>query len=250
MDVKVQLQDGEVFDIPLNENTTSPTGYMYFVRDVSGKVYEVNAYAVKTRLPYDLGLMTTAKILRAHQEDSFFGAFIYGDLRSGKSVYALHALSQVYGVTWVEPNIMLNVEDEYALPVFVTKKRDWYAFKKFMVFLPEEFQNAHEMVVDEGVKAPLLVWDDAGVWLNKHEHTKEWARKLMKQLQVIGSSFASIMFTSPNYLELLKGIREMPGFRWGQPASVPAPKQPLRKHIIMYMTRSLGWKKWIVKEYV
>jgi len=254
VDIRVQLKDGTVFEMPINTTTTTPQTQMFFIKDINGKVWEVNAYAIKQYMPYTLGLMTTKKILMAHNDGTFYGLFVYGDLRSGKSVFALHLLSQVYGESWEEKNVCYNVDDEYALPVIVVKKPNWFAFRDFMVFLPDEFEEAHRTIAEQGYESgarkPLLVWDDAGVWLNKHEHYKEWARNLVKKMQIVGSAFGSICFTSPNYEELLKGIREIPGFRWGCPARILSQTvTPFYKGIKIYTTKNVGGLKRIYLEH-
>lgn len=255
LDIRVQLKDGSVFEIPYNDTTTAPTRQMFFVKDINGKVWELNSFAIKTYVDYKLCLFATKKIFDAIKSDGFFGKFVYGDLRSGKSVYTLHILSEVYGDTWEEKNICYNVENEYALPTYFCKERDWFAFKKHMIFLPSEFDEAHKRVVEEGLedgrKSPLLVWDDAGVWINKRFFGKEWAKNLIRQLQVIGTAFASIIFTSPSYEELLKGIRELPSFRWGHPDFSMCRNNhvPFKRSIKVYTTKSQGGRKWVQQEY-
>jgi hypothetical protein len=80
-----------------------------------------------------------------------------------------------------------------------------------MVFLPSEFVKKVDEIQNKGERAPLLVWDDAGLWASSYNYFDKIAIAIGDYLNVARTDFASIVFTTPNPSWLLKRIREIPG---------------------------------------
>jgi len=90
----------------------------------------------------------------------------------GKTVYSLKCLIDIYG--------------------------DWETAKQYLVFTPEQFLNFLKL----GERIPLLVWDDAGYWLNRRYWFLPLVRSVTKIIQITRPHITSIMFTTPFEYEL------------------------------------------------
>lgn len=145
-------------------------------------------------------LQTTRKILKAWYDDQYFGLLTYGFLRKGKSVYAMRVLAQVYGKKEVDSKGRL-----------IHIKKDWEAWKKHMVWLPEDFIRKIQEVQDKGCQYPLIVWDDAGMWASHYRWGEEFSKALSDYVNAQGTNFASVMFTTPDPRWLLVHLRNIPG---------------------------------------
>jgi len=140
-------------------------------------------------------------IMDAHKEGSNVLVAVVADPRSitkrgvGKSVYALRVLIDVYKTT------------------------DWNELRKYIVFMPQDFLrilqiitqrdniNEYEILAKEE-RLPLLVWDDAGFWLNRQRWMNKFVVAVRENLNVIRTAITSIIFTAPTWGELARGVRD------------------------------------------
>ena len=106
-------------------------------------------------------LLAPTPIKRAFKDYDFFGALVKGPLRSGKSSYAIQVLAETYGSP---------------------ENPDWDAWKKYLVFKPEEFAEICRWAKNTRKQQLLLVWDDAGFWLSAYE----WHTDLVKAISKAG----------------------------------------------------------------
>lgn len=130
-------------------------------------------------------LTSTALIQKAMEEDECIFFVVYGPVRYGKTAYAMKTLAQIHQ-TW-NPEIL----------------------QKYIVFKPEDFIKKLKTLRQLG-KQSLLVWEDAGVWL----HCMKWNDPLViaisKYLDVSGTDWGGIMFTTPLPTHVIKRVRGLP----------------------------------------
>src|SRR5881396_1759730 len=88
------------------------------------------------------------------RNDEALLAIIEGELGVGKSSCVVQMLMEFYGDKWV----------------------DW------LVYRPEDFLNIVDglLSVDPPRKIPLLVWDDAGMWLYSMDYQDERVKSVVK----------------------------------------------------------------------
>jgi len=128
------------------------------------------------------GSILAGMIKKWYYSDEFKPVIVYGQMRIGKSAYALKVAREVYG--------------------------DWEIVKDFIVFKPEEFL---EKCMETRHKEPLLIWDDAGLWLFAYDYMRNpLLPAIIKYLNVAGTQWASIIFTTPTTQMLVKRIRSLP----------------------------------------
>jgi Txe/YoeB family toxin of Txe-Axe toxin-antitoxin module len=144
--------------------------------------------------------ITTLRIFEAYKRYRFFPMIVYGELGIGKSSFAIKLLAEVYG-KWEDGTLV---------------ERNWDAWKEWMVFLPEEFIKRIDELQAKGERAPLLVWDDAGLWASSQKFKDKFAISLSDYFNVARTDLASVIFTTPDPSWLLKRIREIPGICYGR----------------------------------
>jgi len=82
--------------------------------------------------------------------------------------------------------------------------------KSRLVFHPREFVEKAEALMDSGEKDYVLIWDDAGLWLNSLEHWNPFIRSIVKYLNVMRTNLAGLILTSPSPLWIIKKVRGFP----------------------------------------
>lgn len=128
-----------------------------------------------------LGLVLSRKIVFRNE---FVGAVISGQRQSGKSMYMLMVLHELY-------------------------KRDWDEVFKHVFFSMEDFIEFLKQSLQTGERIPCVAIDDAGV----HFGAQQWNKNRNKVtditslLDTIGIITKSIILTVPNSGNLIKAIR-------------------------------------------
>jgi hypothetical protein len=131
-------------------------------------------------------LTSTALIQKAMEEDECIFFIVYGPVRYGKTAYAMKTLAQVQQ-TW-NPDIL----------------------KKYIVFKPEDFITKVKRLREKKEKQSLLIWEDAGVWLNCMKWNDPLVIAISKYLDVSGTDWGGIMFTTPLPGHVIRRIRGLP----------------------------------------
>lgn len=141
-----------------------------------------------------LDSLTLAWYIRAaHKFDDFFGVIIEGVQRIGKTSFSSQAGAEAYG-EWDFTTVKKYGLD---LPAISCVKPNYEAVKKHMVFLPKEFLHLVTKL-EEGVKEPCLIWDDAGFWLYALDWYEPFVKAVNKYIQLAGRQFATLIFTTPS----------------------------------------------------
>jgi hypothetical protein len=134
-------------------------------------------------------LVMTRMINTLYKQNEFKPFIVYGPLGIGKSAYAMKAVAEVYG-----GKDQLN----------------WEAVKERLVFHPRGFVERCTRMVENGERDRVLIWDDAGLWLNALEWNNPFVRAVTKYLSVARTNWASIIFTSPLPTHVVQKLRGLP----------------------------------------
>lgn len=130
-------------------------------------------------------LTSTALIQKAVEEGECKFFIVYGPLRYGKTAYAMKTLAQLHG-TW-----------------------DPKELSQYVVFTPIDFLLKIKRLRNRG-KQLLLIWEDAGVWLNSMKWNDPLILAISRYLDVVGTDFAGVMFTTPMPSHVIKRVRGIP----------------------------------------
>jgi len=128
-------------------------------------------------------------IVSAYLRDDFLLIIIYGNLRMGKSAYAIKVMGQVYDYLRGRP-LSIDLVDEYLAwhPNDVIQK--WTEITK---------------------RIPMFIWDDAGYWL----FSMNWHDPLMIEIQkyfnLVGTDMNTLVLTTPDPTWILSKLLNMPG---------------------------------------
>lgn len=121
-------------------------------------------------------------IKRWYSDDELRIVIVEGTQGYGKSTYACQIAAEVYG-TW-----------------------QWNILKNYLAYDPEELLSRIE---DKRKKSPLLIWDDAGNWLNANDYRKKWVKEASKYFQVARDDWGCMILTTVDAEDIANRIRNM-----------------------------------------
>lgn len=128
-------------------------------------------------------------IVKNFERDDFSLVIVDGNLRKGKSAYAMKAVEQA--------GIYLGIFDELD-----PSNLNWY-----MGWEPNEVVATWRLTEE---RQPFFIWDDAGYWL----HSMNWHDDLMIAIQqyfnVIGTDYNTVILTTPSPHWVLSKIANFP----------------------------------------
>ncbi len=131
------------------------------------------------------------KMVRNYRDDDFTLWIVEGNLRIGKSSYAIKNGLSVLDYYWGDP-------------------ATWESIKPFMGWHPAEVVEKW-LNVEE--RQPFFIWDDAGMWL----YSLDWHNPLMvaiqKYMNVVATDYSNLILTTPNVKWILSKITSMPGMQ-------------------------------------
>jgi hypothetical protein len=129
-------------------------------------------------------LEVTNFIKKTFENDQFFDAVIWSDDTKGvgKSVFVLLLLKDVYG--------------------------DYTEVFKHIWFSPIPFLRRVEYYLDNDIRTPLEVFDDASMYLSKRDWNDNDIRIFGRVYNAIRECTGAMLFTSPNWDDISKDIRE------------------------------------------
>jgi hypothetical protein len=138
---------------------------------------------------------TTLKILEAYANYEFFSLVVYAPKGWGKSSFAIQLLSEVYGEQKISP----------FGPVII--RRNWNAWKDYMIFTPEQYEDKIDYALRKNMRYKCLVWDDAGAWASKHRWQEEWAKRFAEEYDTLRTVTSGLVLTTVNPRNLLTTVR-------------------------------------------
>lgn len=155
------------------------------------------------------------KILEWFYNDEFGIIIVHGQQGFGKSCYAAISCAEVYGHDLEHSRFHYN----------------WNAVKKHIVWTPRQFielsrmqpksDDKNYMIHSNSIKKePLVIWDDAGYWLNAMDYRDKLCIQVSKFLEVARTRWGCIIFTVTNQQQLLSKIRNIP-HAWSVPIKKP-----------------------------
>lgn len=121
------------------------------------------------------GLETCKRIKLAYRYDEGQGYIVYAPRGFGKSSFKFHVAAEVLSTSKDPP--------------------DWDAIKKWLVFTPKEFVD---IVLRTYSMRPVLLWDDAGYWLNRLFWYEPFVKETMRYITLQRTQFAAVMFSTPS----------------------------------------------------
>jgi len=122
----------------------------------------------------------------AYKRDGVITAYVYGEFGHGKTSYALWTAYEVLG--------------------------SWKKVLKYLFFSPQEAVKAMEKAIETGKRLPIIIMDDAGLWLDRLTWWEEDKIAFMEFFNLIRSIAAGVIFTTPSE-ELPKMILRKAFFR-------------------------------------
>lgn len=139
--------------------------------------------------------MSTDLIIDAVRPPTEFKLFtVYAGLGKGKSAYAIFTLVEC-------------IFNSYE----VTEREAWEIAKGFICFHPEQFFHKLREIRDTGLeRVPLILWDDAGLWLYALDWNDPFVKALGKYMNVARSRLGAIMLTTPTPTWIIKKLRGFP----------------------------------------
>ena len=137
-------------------------------------------------------LWLAEKIVKAYQNVGFVSAVIFGKQGSGKTTYAFKVARDVF---WKLKN----------LP---SKDDAWEYVKTSYYFeLPEALERISD-AIDNDYRIPLIIFDDAGIWLSKYVWYEDYMKVFYKIYALIRTRVSAIIFTTPSPEDLAFYLRE------------------------------------------
>ena len=132
-------------------------------------------------------------IVRNFENDDFNIVIVTGNLRKGKSAYAMKGVEQALAYIYPRryPEGLMSYSD-------YTEVMGWETGEVVDTWLRLESRE------------PVFIWDDAGYWL----HSMNWNDPLMISIQqyfnVVGTDYNTIILTTPSAKWVLSKIANMP----------------------------------------
>lgn len=162
----------------------------------------------------------------AYLKDEMIGAIIYGEWGSGKSSYSIQVLREIYG-------------------------EDNEKWKKYLVFKPEEFLRLIDSLVmtKPPVKVPLVVWDDAGLWLYALDWNDAKVKSVVKFFNVARTVLGGLIMTTPAIDMIVGKIPHIEGMRIGKVTKASGHSPDIRRLSLARNTFT-KWGKRYTQDYL
>lgn len=155
-------------------------------------------------------LDSAVKILDAmYPPEEFVLMTAYGPLGFGKSAYALKVGVDV--LLWWYRHTLFSAYDYRILEEYEEARRvAWELVKQFIIFHPEQFFHKLDEIEALGIRSPILIWDDAGLWLFALEYNDPFLIKVTKYFVVARTLLGSVFCTTPNPSYIINKLRNFP----------------------------------------
>lgn len=134
-----------------------------------------------------MGLRSSWQIRDAYKWDESIGLIAHGPRGIGKSSFSVHTAAEALVPFMDEP--------------------DYEAVKRWVIFTPQQFC---QKILEVQNKRMVLVWDDAGYWINRLFWYEQFVREALRYMTIARTQFASIIFSTPSLRMLPSKILELP----------------------------------------
>ncbi|BFI75421.1 hypothetical protein [Sulfurisphaera ohwakuensis] len=137
-------------------------------------------------------LWLAQKIAEAYESYGFVSAVIFGQQGSGKTTYAFKVMRDVF---WKINNLE-------------TKEEAWdYVRRHYFFELPDALELIYD-ALNNDVRVPVLLFDDAGIWLSKYDWFADYMKVFYKIYALIRTRVSAVIFTTPSPEDLAFFLRE------------------------------------------
>lgn len=125
-------------------------------------------------------------------------------------------------------------------------------WKKYLVFKPEQFLALVDelMSTDPPRKVPMIVWDDAGLWLYAMEFSDPRVVSVVKFLNVMRTVVAGLVLTTPTDEMIVRKIPTLPGTRKATVTEEQRSGTSYMRRFSVAKTIKTKWGKKFVKDYL
>ncbi len=130
----------------------------------------------------------TERILKAYRTNGFISVEIFGPQGVGKTTYSIKVAREVFK--------QLGYKDP------------WETALDHLYF---DIKDSLELLVEAYVRnqrVPIIIFDDAGIWLEKYSWQKEELRYFARLYKLIRTLCTAVVFTTPSEADIMKNIRE------------------------------------------
>lgn len=140
---------------------------------------------------------------------------LYGEPRIGKSSYIIQVLMElcttlnIYGPR--DKRLLVQLAKIRGIP---DPEKNWW--RVFIVFKPDHFIQLIQFLLTADIRAILILWDDAGLWLFALDWNDPKIKGAMKFMQVSGTVTAGLVLTSPSMGMVLKKVTQLEGIMIGK----------------------------------
>lgn len=155
-------------------------------------------------------LLSAEKILSAmYPPEEFVLMTAYGPLGIGKSTYAVKVGVDV--LLWWYRHTLFGAYD-YTDPEGYkqARRKAWDLVKQFIIFHPEQLFKKLNEVGELKTRIPIIIWDDAGLWLYALEYKDPFIVRTTKYMNVARTLLGSIFCTTPNPSYIVRKLRDFP----------------------------------------
>lgn len=131
------------------------------------------------------------RIIEAYRANGFVSAIIFGKQGTGKTTYALKTARDVFAT-------IMNKD----------KNDVWNLVEAHTVL---DLQKAVPIIrdaVQTGQKVPVIIFDDASIWLSKYIWYKKYMLKLYRLYAIMRNIVAGVIFTTPSPNDIALFLRE------------------------------------------
>lgn len=143
------------------------------------------------------------EIAKCHKTGKFKGAIVTGPKRIGKTAYAIKVMRDVF-------MILYGIDKDTAYQMAV--KAIFFDVGPFMDVIQEkqDFMRNQLPDMDWAQRIPICTVDDASLHAGAHLWFLDRAKadSFQQMLTTVGTAISGLIFTTPDYHGLLKGIRE------------------------------------------
>lgn len=137
-------------------------------------------------------LWLAQKIVSAYHNTGFVSAVIFGRQGSGKTTYAFKVARDVF---W-KLNNLENKDDAWQ-----------YVRESYFFELPDALTKIQD-AIDNDYRIPLIIFDDAGIWLSKYVWYEDYMKTFYKLYALIRTRVSAVVFTTPSPEDLAFYLRE------------------------------------------
>ncbi len=138
----------------------------------------------------DKWLWLGSKIIEAYKTNGFESAIVFGKQGVGKTTYALKVAKEVYQRLGHEPHEAW----EFALDSLFFELKD--ALRLMKIF------RENDRTI------PVIIFDDAGLWLQKYKWQREDLMKFYEVYNIIRNIVSGLIFTTPSPNDITFYVRE------------------------------------------